>query len=848
MRALVPLTLPTAGADADDTLEAVLAWITERGLSPYPAQEEAILELFAGNHVILATPTGSGKSLVAVACHALHLAAGRRSVYTAPIKALVSEKFFALCEVFGSDNVGMMTGDGSVNASAPVICCTAEVLEKMALREGADTPFAAVIMDEFHYYGDRDRGMAWQVPLLTMPRAQFLLMSATLGPTHHLEQRIEEQTSRPVRTIKGTERPVPLTWRYSEDTILESLTDLVQTGKSPVYAVHFSQGEATRRAQALLSTNFLDKDKKQAISDQLRGVRFNSPFGKTIRRMVTHGVGLHHAGLLPRYRLLVEKLAQQGLFVIICGTDTLGVGINVPIRTVLFTQLCKFDGSGVDILKVRDFLQIAGRAGRKGFDEEGLVVVQAPEWVVENKRLEASGKSKKRKSQAPTKGYKHWDQTTFEQLTTRPPEELEPVFTMDHSVVLARLQRAQDLGTDPMDELDQLIEVAHTGVNESERLRQEARERVAQLVQSGIVEEVNTKDGVRYEVYDDLQDDFSLHHALSLFLVHLVELLDAEHPEYPLRVLTCVESILEHPKVVLSAQLRRDRGKRIGELKADGVPYEERMEAVEDVTWPKPHADWLYTTFDAFRAKRPWLDGDPVRPKSVVREMVERLVDFESYVIELELARSEGVLLRYISQVYKTLVQGVPEHARTDGVYEVIGHLRAMLARVDDSLLATWESLRQPDAEAAVVSERPADLSENLPAFRARIRAELHAVVRALAAEQPDEAEDCVRQRPERPFTAMDFALALDAFHEAHGPVAWDGRARQAFHTTIEPDGPHRWRVGQRLLAAGPEHLLDDHLDQDEDEVAWFIEGLVDLSDDTCPSGPIIEVLAIREL
>src|SRR3954452_7270406 len=380
--------LPTdRGADA--VYAAFTAWVSEQGLSLYQHQEEAAIELFSDNNVVLATPTGSGKSLVAVAAHLAALAEDRRTFYTAPIKALVSEKFFALCAIFGAENVGMLTGDAAVNSTAPVICCTAEVLANIALREGAHADIGQVVMDEFHFYAEPQRGWAWQGPLLSLPQVQFLLMSATLGDVTALRADLTRRTGRDTALVDDAERPVPLVFSWSLEPLHELLEQLVRTDQAPVYVVHFTQASALERAQSLLSAKFCTREERDAIAEAIGGFRFTAGFGKTLSRLVRSGIGVHHAGMLPRYRRLVEQLAQAGRLKVICGTDTLGVGINVPIRTVVFTGLAKVDGSRQRILKAREFHQIAGRAGRAGFDAAVYVVVQAPEHAIDKVRAAA---------------------------------------------------------------------------------------------------------------------------------------------------------------------------------------------------------------------------------------------------------------------------------------------------------------------------------------------------------------------------------------------------------------------------------------------------------------------------
>src|SRR6266478_5827281 len=219
----------------DVLLGRFLEYTESKRLKLYPEQESAILELFEEKNVILNTPTGSGKSLVAAALHFKAIAQGKRSIYTCPIKALVNEKWLALCREFGPENVGLSTGDASVNRDAPILCCTAEVLANIALREGARANVGSVIMDEFHYYADRERGVAWQVPLLALPQARFLLMSATLGDTAFFQEELVRLNGRPTITIASKDRPVPLDFAYSELPLATTLESLVSQNKAPVY-------------------------------------------------------------------------------------------------------------------------------------------------------------------------------------------------------------------------------------------------------------------------------------------------------------------------------------------------------------------------------------------------------------------------------------------------------------------------------------------------------------------------------------------------------------------------------------------------------------------------------------
>jgi superfamily II RNA helicase len=834
---------PRTGAPPEELLDLFLGYARALGLTLYPAQEQAILELATGSNVILATPTGSGKSLVALAMHFFALAQGKRSFYTAPIKALVSEKFFALCRDFGADNVGLVTGDASVNRDAPIVCCTAEILSNMALREGKRADVDCVVSDEFHYYADRERGVAWQIPLLVLERTQFLLMSATLGPTEFFERALTKLNRLPTVTVRSSERPVPLEFEYRETPLHETIADLVQKGRAPVYVVNFTQRAAAETAQALLSVDFIPKEQKRTIAAELASVRFDTPYGKEMKRFLAHGVGVHHAGLLPKYRLLVEKLAQRGLLAIISGTDTLGVGVNVPIRTVLFTRLCKFDGEKTAILTVREFQQIAGRAGRRGFDDRGFVAVQAPEHVIENLRLEQKAGDdpvkKKRivRKKPPEKGYLHWDRSVFDRLVGGQAEALVSRFRVSHGMVLNVLER--DSRSEASPELDR-NETGARGCRELARLIHRAHERRAQrrifgreaasmfesLKEAGIIEV--DPETARVRVHVDLQEDFSIHHALSLWLLDTLPRVDRESPTYALDVLTLVESILESPEFVLRQQLDALKTEKLAELKMAGVEYEERMAELEKLEHPKPLREFVYGTFNEFARIHPWVRGDDVRPKSIAREMVERFMDFNEYVREYELGRAEGTLLRYLSDVYKAVVQTVPAPAKTPEVEEVEVFLRAMVRAVDSSLLDEWERMRAPEGLAArgapaAPEEVPGevDVTQDERGFTVLVRNAMYQVLRAVSRRDWSTAaslmQDCKAETLEHAFAP---------FYAEHSAIRLDPKARSPQATRIEKESGV-WQVVQVVSDA----------EGDDD---WALRCTIDLDASARAARPII--------
>lgn len=893
--------LSGATADsADAAFDVFLDWAGARGFALYPAQEEAVLALAGGAHVVLATPTGSGKSLVAVAAHAQALAARQRSWYTAPIKALVSEKFFALVEIFGAEQVGMLTGDAAVNPGAPIICATAEVLANHALRDRELADIGLVVMDEFHFYTEPDRGWAWQVPLLLLPDTQFLLMSATLGETAFFEEDLTRRTGRETVAITGAERPVPLEFSWVLTAVHETIELLLRDDRGPVYVVSFTQASAVEQAQALTSVELVSSERKAAIKDAVGHFRFGKGFGATLRRLVLHGVGVHHAGMLPKYRRLVETLAQAGLLAVICGTDTLGVGINVPIRTVLLTSLTKYDGRKQRVLRAREFHQIAGRAGRAGFDTVGYVVVQAPEHVVENaKALAKAGEDPKKRRKVvrrkPPEGVLSYTEATYDRLVAAAPEPLTSKMRVNHAMVLNLLDQWEG----QQSALVTLLLDNHEEPARREALVERAVQVLASLLRAKVVEPddgstvedwlpadvpagepdspASEDDGTAatasvdlgpigellaaaghttaapavdqaagappasgsgdaprvvgalehfvrgderrhaegpFQVALDLGDGFALNQPLSAFALAMLELLDPEAPGYALDVVSVIEATLDDPRPVLMAQRFEARGEAVGAMKADGLDYEERMDALDDVSWPRPLVEELWGALRVYRQTHPWVDPRGLSPKSVVREMYERAMTFGEFVAHHKLFRAEGIVLRYLTDAYRALRSTVPASARTEELDDIVEWLGEVVRHTDSSLLDEWEALANPTDEPLTEVRVPSEgraLTANPRALRVMVRQSMFRRVELVSLHRYAALAALDGGLTEEEWTAGAAGYRAEYDDLGTGPGA---RGPALFRVEEEAD---RWLVTQ---------ILDDP-DGDRD---WRITAVLDLA------------------
>ncbi|ALG29274.1 DEAD/DEAH box helicase [Glutamicibacter halophytocola] len=826
----------------DEIYKSFGQWVATRGITLYPAQDEASMALAGGNNVILATPTGSGKSMVAIAAHFYAMARDQISFYTAPIKALVSEKFFDLCKIFGAENVGMVTGDSSVNADAPIICCTAEILANIALREGSKADVGCVIMDEFHFYADPQRGWAWQVPLIELPQAQFLLMSATLGDVTRFEKELEERTGTPTVTVAHAERPIPLHFYYSMEPVQEAVEELIKTKQVPIYIVHFSQLDAIDRATGLMSVNVATREEKEKISEMIGGFRFAAGFGKTLNRLVRHGIGIHHAGMLPKYRRLVEQLAQAGLLKVICGTDTLGVGINVPIRTVVITALSKFDGTRTRIVNAREFHQIAGRAGRAGFDTAGTVLVQAPEHAIENhkamekalkKHGEGSSKLKQIPKKKPPQNFVTWGEKTFEKIVEASPETLKSSFQVSHSMLLNLLEREDNA----FEAARRLLSENHETPASQRKLKLRALGILRELIATEVVVRREEPDeyGNYYELTVHLQQNFALNQPLSPFALAALDLLDPDSASYALDVVSVIEATLEKPRQVLSGQEKKARGEAIAAMKAEGMDYNDRMNALDEITYAMPLAEKLESAFEQYRSGAPWLSDFELAPKSIVRDMYERAMGFSDFVQYYQLARSEGVLLRYLTDAYKALRQTVPQDALREDLEDLIEWLGEMIRQIDSSLLDEWEELSRGElSEETETAPPPAPekLTSNKRAFRVMVRNEMFRRVKLFADEQDQALAELDGHNG---FDADTWADAMDGYFDEHEDID-DGPTGRSSKLFIVNELPSRvWEV--RQIFADP----SEHHD-------WGISATISLDDSDEVGAPVVTVTSVGRM
>ena len=497
---------------------------------------------------------------------------------------------------------------------------------------------------------------------------------------------------------------------------------------------------------------------------------------------------------------------------------------------MLFTRLCKFDGQKTGILSARDFHQISGRAGRKGFDDQGWVVAQAPEHVIENLKLaEKSARDGKKtvKRQPPEKNFVNWDKNTYVRLIAASPEKLVSRFQIAHGMLLNVLGRKGD-GCAAM---RQLIRDCHETPKAKKAHAQRAWQLFRSLLDRKIVEFVpETEDGVYLRVNVELQDDFSMNQVLSLYLIETIPLMDPQAPDYALNLVTLVESILEDPDIILRKQLDQVKDRKMAEMKMAGVEYDQRLEELEKLEYPKPNREFVYSTFNNFTARHPWVGEENIHLKSIVREMFEEFRSFADYIKLYELQRAEGVLLRHLNNVFKVLAQTVPDSAKNDQVREMELYLGTMIRQVDSSLLDEWEKMRDPKYQAGESKElRPpgaeeaaADITRDTKAFTALIRNRIFIFLRGLVVADYETAIanlDSPLDADGSTWTPDRLDKIMETYESEYESLCSNPNARNARHTYVTPSADKRfWRVQQMLV--------DPQEDND-----WVAEFEVDLDE-----------------
>jgi hypothetical protein len=357
------------------------------------------------------------------------------------------------------------------------------------------------------------------------------------------------------------------------------------------------------------------------------------------------------------------------------------------------------------------------------------------------------------------------------------------------------------------------------------------------LLDGGIVETLPEPDsqGRTARLTVDLQADFALNQPLSTFALAALELLDKESPSYALDVLTVVESTLDDPRQILGAQLNKARGDAVQEMKMDGIEYDERMERLEEIDYPKPLEELLDHAYEVYRRGHPWVGDHPLRPKTVARDMFERAMTFVEYVGYYELARSEGLVLRYLASAYKALNQTVPDDAKTEELRDLIEWLGELVRQVDSSLLDEWEQLTNPEEEAPEgvepAEERVRPVTANARAFKVLVRNEMFRRVELASRRRYG---DLGKLSQDGEWTGEEWAEAVEAYFAEHDEIGTGPNARGPQMLLIEEE-EGLWRVRQILADPAGDH-------------DWGISAEVDLAASDAEGRAVVHVVDVNRL
>ena len=367
---------------------------------PYPVQEEALLGYFTGQQgVLVCAPTGTGKTLIAEAAVYEALRTGRQMYYTTPLIALTDQKLDELQQSairwgFSETDIGLITGNRRINPDAPVLVVVAEILLNRLLNPDSFdfSGVSSVVMDEFHSFNDPERGIVWELTLGLLPASvRTLLLSATVGNALEFTSWLRKAHQRNLQLVVGTERKVPLQYEWVGDELLPDFSEKIAEGdevsrRTPSLMFCFSRAQCWTTAELLRGKKVIDKQRQGELANYLNEMDFSSGVGPKLKQLLMRGVGVHHAGVLPRYRKMVESLFQKKLLAYCVCTETLAAGINLPARSVILPSLLKGPKGKKKLVEISSAQQIFGRAGRPQYDDRGYVFALAHEDDVKIER------------------------------------------------------------------------------------------------------------------------------------------------------------------------------------------------------------------------------------------------------------------------------------------------------------------------------------------------------------------------------------------------------------------------------------------------------------------------------
>lgn len=709
-----------APSAADLELAFVEKFFWSQGREPYPVQEQAISAIIGGQSVLVTVPTGTGKTMMAKAGIFAALARGQRVVYTTPLRALTEEKFRELSADFGEANVGFATGDYKVNREAPVQVEVAEILWNRVVGEKNVCPADLVIMDEGHYLNDLERGYVWEQSIIGLdPRSQLVVLSATVGHPERFCHWVELTRKVKMLSIDSRERRVPLEHQFKEELLIDVVKQLAHDGDVPAIIFCFGRELCFEVARLLKSCRRFTTDaEKEEIDKRCDAALLPAGVAKELRPLLTHGIGVHHAGILPRYKQLVEELTLERKLRFVVSTETIAAGINLPAKTVVFPALRKFIKKEARLVTPAEFHQMAGRAGRPQFDDRGLAIALAPEAVTVDlrKELKAAGKRGaidevkikktiygRAKNDAQRTGELIWTPEIHAELVKGEPAELRSKTKITAEQVLAiglpdltthRLP-GQPVPADapPLEPIDEIeaslppsmrlnVVTVIDHLLTDERTKRELHKTLAMLVDNlravGVLDEHGTQ--VTGNMIKQLQG------MDGLFVFHLLRNEQLDYEDY--RAL--VELLIDHDAVQRMLDRKGDDAKR----EWCRTRLRELRDANPQAAWEDAEAEWdrdhpyvpskMEEALARFQAQvpHPEIHGGK-KQKRIWSRMDDEQIGFLDFVIKEGLEHEEGSLFTYLVRCMNT-ARKLGEVSMLDQFTELADRIKACLARVDE--------------------------------------------------------------------------------------------------------------------------------------------------------------------